>query len=127
MYNSIKTLNIMNTKEIRERFTPQLFETQQEYKEWYTAIDEAQTQANHPFVDKCNELHVKIQQLSARKHAVEIEVHAIKVEIATLYAEIGAHNGERKEMNREFHALKHECAQLNPKDELQPVEHFDPA
>lgn len=110
----------MNTNEIRERFTPRRVETQSEYAEFMHRVDEAQTAANHPYADRTAQLHMERTRLAVR-------INAIKVEIAAVCNDIRQLNLERKEMNRAYHDIKHEMAQLNPKDVLQPIEHFDPA
>jgi predicted nucleic acid-binding Zn-ribbon protein len=103
----------MNTNEIRVLFKPHLVVTQSEYVDFMRRVDEAQTAANHPYADKTAQLHIERTRLAAR-------INAIKVEIAAVDNDIRQLNLDRKEMNRAFHNIKHEMAQLNPKDTLPP-------
>ena len=98
----------MTEQEIRVMFTPVKCENQTEFDERMHAINNQQSIENHPYLDRIRELNKQCALIETQKQALNVQLNAIKVERLEL-------EQKQKDINRIFHALKHELIELNPK------------
>lgn len=110
----------MTEQEIRALVTPPTkCESQIQFDELMHAYNYEQSRLNHPYLDQLRELNSRKALLDAQREAIRVQLEAIKVERLDI-------EQKKKDINRVFHALKHELITLNPKglknDPKQPKE-----
>ena len=101
----------MKVEEIREKYPPQVVETQIEFERIMSEMNAEQTHMNHPYLDRDREIAVQREQIKVQIQALHTQDSALKLEKLELEA-------KRKEINRVFHDLKHELIMLNPAEKF---------
>lgn len=97
----------MNEQVIREKYPPQVVETQIEFERIMSEMNTEQTRLNHPYLDRDREIAVQ-------RENIKIQIQALKQQDSSLKMERLALEQKRKDINRVFHDLKHELIMLNP-------------
>ena len=105
----------MSTEEILRNYPPQEVETQIEFENYMTELNNAQTKANHPSVDRLSELNRRTLEIEQRIKTLSAERDGLKLEKLGIEA-------QRKEINRACHELKHEMIRLNPREKFVKAE-----
>jgi hypothetical protein len=98
----------MNEKEIRAMFQPNVCNSQIEFDDFMHSVNNAQSIANHPHLDRLRELNKQQALIETQKQSLNVQLNAIKVERLEI-------EQKQKDINRVFHAIKHELIELNPK------------
>lgn len=80
-------------------------------------LNNAQSEANHPYIDELGELHRRTLDIEVRMKQLAIERDELRIRKHELEA-------ERKEINRVCHDLKHEMIRLNPREKFIKLEEF---
>jgi uncharacterized protein (DUF3084 family) len=101
----------MSTEEILKNFPPREVETQIEFETYMSELNNAQTKANHPFVDRLSELNRQPLEIEQRIKTLSAERDGLKLEKLGIEA-------QRKEINRVCHELKHQMITLNPREKF---------
>lgn len=96
------------TEETRTKLQPRKCSSQVEFDEIMHMINNEQTIENHPYLDRLRELAKQRTLIETQKSALNIQLDAIKVERLQI-------EQKQKDINREYHALKHALIELNPK------------
>ena len=102
--------------ELREKYTPQVFENQSQFDDYMCRLDNLQSIKNRPFKDELAKLQRQRQALKIRHLDILQKMEQIGMNIQIIQE-------TQKEMNRAFHDLKHETIVLNPRDRfIKPYE-----
>ena len=99
----------MTKEEIRAKFQPRQLDSQFEFDRVMNEINVEQTHASRPFIDL-------EQTLRIQKEEYKAQIDRIRLDIIELNKQLIKLEMERKEINREFHYIKHELIMLNPKE-----------
>ena len=103
-------------KELREKYTPQVFENQAQFDDYMSRLDNLQSIKNRPFKDE-------LAKWQRQRQALKIQHLAILQQMEAIGMNINMIEETQKEMNRAFHDLKHETITLNPRDRfIKPYE-----
>ena len=106
-------------KELREKYTPQVFENQAQFDDYMSRLDNLQSIKNRPFKDELAKWQRQRQALKIRHLDILQKMEQIGMNIQIIQE-------TQKEMNRAFHDLKHETIALNPRDRfIKPDESAD--
>ena len=105
----------MSTEEIKKSYPPQEVATQIEFENYMSELNAAQTEANHPYIDKLTVLNRKKIEIDVRIKQLSMERDDLRLQTIELEA-------ERKEINRACHELKHEMIRLNPREKFVKAE-----
>lgn len=100
----------MTTKELQERFKPQVVDNQIKFEEYMTGLNVEQSKAVAPINERLMELHRQSTQIEIQMNALAIQIKTIRLEKNELEA--------KKDINRICHELKHNMIQLNPKEKF---------
>lgn len=103
----------MTPQEIQEKWAARKFETQAEFEAMMVAINNEQTEANAPLIDKDTEFSKMIEALKARRSELDRRIAMVRIDRLNLMQ-------EQKAINRAYHKVKHDLIVLNPKCCLQP-------
>ena len=101
----------MTTKELQERFEPQVVDNQIKFEEYMTGLNVEQSKAVAPIDERLMELHRQSTQ-------IEIQMNALAIQIKTIRLEKNELEAKKKDINRICHELKHAMIQLNPKEKF---------
>lgn len=101
----------MSIEEILKNYPPQEVETQIEFENYMSELNMAQANANHPYVDRLNELNRRTLEIEQRIKTLSAERDGLKLE------KLGIET-QRKEINRVCHELKHDMIRLNPREKF---------
>lgn len=105
----------MSTEEIKKKFPPQEVEKQIDFENYMSELNNAQSEANHPYIDELSELHRRTLDIEVRMKQLAIERDELRIRKHELEA-------ERKDINRVCHDLKHEMIRLNPREKFVKAE-----
>lgn len=98
----------MNEKDIRAKFTPKVCNSQIEFDAFIHEVNNEQSILNAPYNDRIRELNQRKALIDSQKKMLNAQLETIKVERLSI-------EQEQKNINRVFHAIKHELMELNPK------------
>ena len=97
------------TEEMKAKLQPRKCNNQIEFDSLMHEINNQQSLENHPYLDRLRELSKQRALIETQKQALNVQLNAIKVERLEI-------EQKQKDINREYHALKHELCELNPND-----------
>lgn len=107
----------MSTEEIKKKYPPQEVEKQIDFENYMSELNNAQMEANHPYIDELGELNRKTLEIDMRINALKVSRDELRIRKHELEA-------ERKDINRVCHDLKHEMIRLNPREKFVKLEEF---
>ena len=99
----------MNQEELMAKYQPRQLENQVEFETIMSEMNNEQSLLNHPYIDRKMEIIKKRELLMIQLNSVKSQLAALSVE----YQDIEA---KQKEINRAYHAVKHEFILLNPRE-----------
>lgn len=99
----------MTKEEIRAKFQPRQLDSQVEFDRVMNEINVEQAYATRPFIDLERTLRIQKEEHKA-------QINRISLDIIELNKQLIESEMKRKEINREFHYIKHEMILLNPKE-----------
>lgn len=114
---TIKTQKIMMTQEeIKAKFQPREVDSQTEFESIMKAMNHEQELQNHPYIDRKREIAKQRELLRIQKQAINQQLSVYSLEYQNIEA-------KQKEINRAFHAVKHEFIEMNPRERfIKPKE-----
>ena len=99
----------MNEKDIKAKYQPREVDSQVEFETIMQEMNNEQSLLNHPYIDRKAWIVKQRELLNIQKHAINQQLSALSLE----YQDIEA---KQKEINRAFHAVKHEFIVMNPRE-----------
>lgn len=97
----------MNREMIMQAWQPRKLANQVEFDKMMHDINDEQTRANHPLLDRDRDLSRQREQLFTQINAMKVQLNAIKMSRLEL-------EQQKKEINRAYHEVKHKFIELNP-------------
>lgn len=95
--------------EIKAKYQPREVDSQTEFETIMQAMNHEQELRNHPYIDRKAWIVKSRELLNIQKQAINQQLSALSLE----YQDIEA---KQKEINRAFHAVKHEFIVMNPRE-----------
>jgi len=106
----------MNQEELMAKYQPRQLENQVEFETIMSEMNNDRSLLIHPYIDRKMEIVKKRNLLNIQKQAIYQQISALSAE----YQDIEA---KQKEINRAYHAVKHEFIVLNPRERfIKPKE-----
>jgi hypothetical protein len=106
----------MNQEELMAKYQPRQLDNQVEFETIMSEMNNEQSLLNHPYIDRKMEIIKKREMLM-------IQLNSVKTQLAALSAEYQDIEIKMKEINRAYHAVKHEFIVLNPRERfIKPKE-----
>jgi hypothetical protein len=106
----------MTVEEIKAKHQPRQLENQVEFDAIMSDINQQQGELNRPLIDRKMEIIKKRELLM-------IQLNSVKSQLSALSAEYQDIEIKMKEINRAYHAVKHEFIVLNPRERfIKPKE-----
>jgi hypothetical protein len=99
----------MNQEELMAKYQPRQLENQVEFETIMSEMNNEQSLLNHPYIDRKMEIIKKRELLM-------IQLNSVKSQLSALSAEYQDIEIKMKEINRAYHAVKHEFIVLNPRE-----------
>jgi uncharacterized protein YoxC len=96
-------------EEIKAKYSGYECESQQEFDRVMNTLNQLQSEMNHPVLDEERELNKK-------REALEIQMQSIRIQMSTLRLQRIDVEQKLKDINRVFHAIKHELIVINPRE-----------
>jgi len=107
----------MNQEELMAKYQPRQLENQVEFETIMSEMNNEQSLLNHPYIDRKMEIIKKRELLM-------IQLNSVKSQLSALSAEYQDIEIKMKEINRAYHAVKHEFIALNPRERfIKPKEY----
>lgn len=91
---------------MKAKLQPRKCNSQVEFDELMHEINNQQSLENHPYLDRLRELSKQRALIETQKQSLNVQLNAIKVERLDI-------EQKQKDINREYHALKHELIEMN--------------
>ena len=104
-------MNEQKVKELQAKFAPKECESQIEFERLMAELQDANTQAAHPYLDKIQEINHASLKKDKELHQLHAEIDSLKI----IKLEV---EQELKDVNRVFHDLKHQLVMLNPREKF---------
>jgi len=98
----------MNEKEIRAMFQPKVCNSQVEFDNFMHSVNNLQSIENHPYLDR-------LREINKQRELIQIQIEGLKQQQKALKVEAIDIEQKQKDINRVYHAIKHELIELNPK------------
>ena len=106
----------MKLDEIKAKYQPREVDSQVEFETIMQTMNHEQELLNHPYIDRKAWIVKQRELLNIQKQAINQQLSAYSLE----YQDIEA---KQKEINRAFHAVKHEFIVMNPRERfIKPKE-----
>lgn len=106
----------MKLDEIKAKYQPREVDSQVEFETIMKEINHEQELQNHPYIDRKAWIVKQRELLRIQKQAINQQLSTYSLE----YQDIEA---KQKEINRAFHAVKHEFIVMNPRERfIKPKE-----
>lgn len=102
----------MNEKELRENYPPLKVGNQQEFDTWMGKLNMQQSEENVP-------LNKQKADINRKRNMIQLQMQTLRQQDKLLQMEYLEIEARQKDMNRVYHALKHEMIVLNPKNSAQ--------
>ena len=99
----------MNQEELMAKYQPRQLENQVEFETIMSEMNNEQSLLNHPYIDR------KMETIKKRE-LLMIQLNSVKSQLAALSVEYQDIEAKQKEINRAYHAVKHEFIVLNPRE-----------